>query len=61
MGFFEDMDWLPSWELQPHVPVHVASPPPTHWKHYGKGGFSRSKTQLPTETLEKTEQKKRHG
>lgn len=48
-------------ELQPPVPVHVASPPPTHLKHYQKGDFSRSKTQLPTETLEKAGQKKRHA
>lgn len=61
MGFFEDMDWLPAWELQPPIPVHVASLPPTHRKHYQKGGFSRSKTQLPTEILEKAGQKKRHG
>lgn len=61
VGFFEDMDWILAWELQPPVPVHVASPPPTHQKHYQKGGFSRSKTQLPTEILEKAGQKKRYG
>lgn len=63
MGSFEDTDWLPAWELQPPVLVYVAAPSThTHTpKHYQKGGFSRSKTLLPTETEEKSGQKKRHG
>lgn len=51
MGFFENTNWLPTWELQPPVLVYVAAPSThTHLKHYQKGGFSRSKTQLPIET-----------